>query len=272
MKGLGYRQAKIACWAVVAIAVMCLLCIMAFSIMDRSEEEKSLPAPPPAKSQSITPLDDTQKNVKLAETTPPVAEPNDSAPIVRQKLYYRPVPNVARLFNDSNYVHLAEAERVGIKPIESLRDAWRLRRPIVKIATNKDYVVDTLTHSVPFLVPEADQLLHDIGRTFNDSLKARGGGDYRIKVTSVLRTPDTIKKLRRRNRNAVDTSAHQFGTTFDISYLKFIEDSQRVPRTDSDLRGLLTEILADLHAQDRCYVKFERKQACFHITVRGRKD
>lgn len=271
MKGLGYRQAKIACWAVVALVVMALLGIMAFSVMDRSEEEKA-PAAPAVKSPSITPVSDTEKNVELAETTPPPCQENDSTPVVRQKLYYKPVPNVGRLFNDSNYVHLAEAARMGIKPIESLRDAWRLRRPIVKIATNQDYVLDTLTHSVPYLVPEADQLLHDIGRTFNDSLKARGGGDYRIKVTSVLRTPDTIKKLRRRNRNAVDTSAHQFGTTFDISYLKFIEDSRRVPRTDSDLRGLLTEILADLHAQGRCYVKFERKQACFHITVRGRKE
>ncbi|MCC8038009.1 MAG: DUF5715 family protein [Bacteroidales bacterium] len=271
MKGLGYRQAKIACWAVVALVVMALLGIMAFSIMDRSEEDKS-PETVPVKSQSITPLTRTERSVELAETPPSAGVVNDSVPVVRQKLYYKPVANVVRLFNDSNYVHLAEAERVGIKPIESLRDAWRLRRPVVYIESNKDFVVDTLTHSVPYLVPEAAQLLHDIGRTFNDSLQARGGGDYRIKVTSVLRTPDTIKKLRRRNRNAVDTSAHQFGTTFDISYLKFIEDSQRVPRTDSDLRGLLTEILADLHAQGRCYVKFERKQACFHITVRGRKE
>jgi uncharacterized protein YdiU (UPF0061 family) len=111
-------------------------------------------------------------------------------------------------------------------------------------------------------------LLKDIGMAFRDSLKARGGGNYRIKVTSVLRTPALVKQLRRRNRNAVDTSAHLFGTTFDISYLKFICDSIGVPRTQEDMKNLLGEVVEQMRQQERCFVKFERKQACYHITVR----
>ena len=84
----------------------------------------------------------------------------------------------------------------------------------------------------------------------------------------MLRTPRLIRRLRRRNGNAVDTSAHLFGTTFDISYAKFICDSTRVPRTQEDLKNLLGEVVADFRARGRCYVKFERKQACFHITAR----
>lgn len=188
------------------------------------------------------------------------------------RLSYRPVQGFSRVFNDSNYIQLQAAVALGLEPVGSLREAWRLRRPIVKVESCRYYFVDTLTHSLPFLVPEAEALLREIGRAFTDSLQARGGGDYRIKVTSVLRTPSTIARLRRRNRNAVDSSAHQYGTTFDISYMKFICDSRRVPRTQADLKGLLAEILADFRQKGRCYVKHERKQACFHITARHAGD
>lgn len=174
------------------------------------------------------------------------------------------------VFNDSNYVHLEEAERIGIHPIETLADVWRVRRPVCHIKSCREYVVDSLTHSLPYLVPEAADLLKEIGARFNDSLQARGGGSYRLKVTSVLRTKNGIKKLRRRNGNAVEASAHQFGTTFDISYAKFICDSVTVNRTQEDLKNLLGEVLKAIRDEGGCYVKYERKQACFHITARDR--
>lgn len=177
---------------------------------------------------------------------------------------------LGRVFNDSNYVHLEEAERIGIHPIETLADVWRVRRPVCHIKSCREYVVDSLTHSLPYLVPEAADLLKEIGARFNDSLQARGGGSYRLKVTSVLRTKNGIKKLRRRNGNAVEASAHQFGTTFDISYAKFICDSVTVNRTQEDLKNLLGEVLKAIRDEGGCYVKYERKQACFHITARDR--
>lgn len=176
--------------------------------------------------------------------------------------------SLGRVFNDSNYIHLDEAERLGIKPIESLADAWRLRRPVVRIRSCREYVVDSLTHSLPYLVPEAAELLRQVGARFNDSLAARGGGAYRLKVTSVLRTPHSVRRLRRSNGNAVEASAHQFATTFDISYAKFICDSSGVNRTQEDLKNLLAEVLKEMRDQGLCYVKYERKQGCFHITAR----
>ena len=89
-----------------------------------------------------------------------------------------------------------------------------------------------------------------------------------MKVTSVLRTKHGIKKLRRSNRNAVEASAHQYGTTFDISYAKFLCDSVTVNRTQEDLKNLLGEVLKAIRDEGKCYVKYERKQGCFHITVR----
>lgn len=194
----------------------------------------------------------------------------DSAPddnCIRMRI--KPIGPLRRVFNDSNYVQLEAANALGINPITTDADIWELQRPLVHIRSCREYYVDELSHSYPYLVPEAADLLADIGRAFNDSLAARGGGDYRIKVTSVLRTPLTVKKLRRVNHNAVEESTHSFGTTFDISYSKFICDSDTAThRTFEDLKNLLAEILHDLRAQGRCWVKFEYRQSCFHITAR----
>lgn len=172
-----------------------------------------------------------------------------------------------KVFNDSNYVQHAVAEKLGIKPIHSLYETYFTRRPVVRITTCEYYKVDSLTHSIPYLVPEAARLLTDIGRNFIDSLASRGADGYRIKVTSLLRTACSVKKLRRVNVNATDSSTHQFGTTFDLSYTDFCcLDSTRTIH-DGDLKNLLAEVLNDMRRANRCLVKFERKTGCFHITA-----
>lgn len=176
--------------------------------------------------------------------------------------------SLGRVFNDSNKFHIAVAEANGIQPVLTLRQAWEQAGRLERLQTCEVYYLDDLTHSLPYLVPKAHSLLKDIGLAFRDSLRARGGGYYRIKVTSVLRTPALVKRLRRRNRNAVDTSAHLYATTFDISYLKFICDTPSIPRTQEDMKNLLGEVIEDMRRRQRCYVKYERKQACYHITVR----
>lgn len=175
---------------------------------------------------------------------------------------------LGRVFRDSNHVHYPVAVANGIAPVATVDDLRTLRRPLVRIASCREYYVDNLAHSYPYLVPEAADLLSEIGARFNDSLEARGGGSYRIKVTSVLRTPATVKRLRRVNRNATDSSAHQFATTFDISYAKFICDSITTNRTQEDLKNLLAEVLFAIRGEGKCYIKHERRQGCFHITVR----
>lgn len=199
----------------------------------------------------------------------PYEEHLDSAPdegCVRLKL--RHIGPLRKALNDSNYLHLQAAEEIGTGLIENINDAWYLTQPLVEIKSCEEYFVDKLSHSYPYLVPQAADLLKEVGRRFNDSLEARGGGDYRMKVTSVLRTPSTVKRLRRVNRNATNTSAHQYGTTFDISYSRFICDSINVNRSFEDLKNLLGEILYDLREEGKCYVVFERKQSCFHVTAR----
>ena len=174
----------------------------------------------------------------------------------------------ARVFNDSNYRHLEYARAGGIKPFDDNISAWNSSEGLVKIESDEYLYIDSLTHSYPYLVPAAADLLEEIGQRFADSLDSRGGGAYRLKVTSLLRSPMTVGRLRRVNRNATAESAHRFGTTFDISYSKFIcDDSTGTRLTFEDLKNLLALIIYDLRKEGRCLVKHERKQACFHITA-----
>ena len=173
-----------------------------------------------------------------------------------------------KIFNDSNYRHLEHARAGGIVPLNDIQTAWEQCRGLVEVKSTQYLFIDSLSHSYPYLKPHAARLLEEIGRRFADSLSARGGGDYRLKVTSMLRSPLSVGKLRRVNRNATAESAHQYATTFDISYSKFICDNPAsTRRTFEDLKNLLAEIVYDMCSQGRCLVKHERKQACFHITA-----
>ena len=42
-------------------------------------------------------------------------------------------------------------------------------------------------------------------------------------------------------------------------YLRFLHDT---------LKWVLSEVLKDLRKQGRCHIKYEKRQGCFHITVR----
>ncbi len=190
----------------------------------------------------------------------------------RQRLQTsKKIHNHAIQFNDLNEDHLRYATRVGITPISSGRDIMAINKPLVKVEPSDELKIDNLTHSYPFLVEPAALLLHDIAAEFQRKLREQGGGDYRIKVTSLLRTQESVNRLKRRNVNSTQNSAHLYGTTFDISYVDFPEahfNTRKHP--ENDLKNLLAEVLLEMKEQGRCLVKFERKQGCFHITSTGK--
>ena len=180
-----------------------------------------------------------------------------------------------RTFGDLNEAHLNVAQAIGITPIASRKEAEHMKEKLQHIETNDLYVVDSLTHSIPYLIKGAAQLLDTIGNNFLDSLTAKGLNPNKIIVTSVLRTEDDVKRLRRRNGNASVNSAHFYGTTFDVGWKRFkkVEDEDGRPLQDvsSDtLKLVLSEVLRDLRKADKCYIKYELKQGCFHITTRGK--
>lgn len=210
-------------------------------------------------------------NIKTEVSSTIVSKPSQSEQTSSGEIRRIKVRNIGALqqvFNDSNYIQMDAAYKLGITPLAELSDYYFTKRPLIKVKTNENYQVDSLTHSLPFLVPEAAGLLNDIGRNFKDSLKNRGGDSYTIRVTSLLRTPETVGKLRQVNINATDSSTHLFGTTFDISYTNFNCQDANKQIYQGDLKNLLGEVLKDLRDQGRCFVKYEIKTACYHVTVR----
>lgn len=185
----------------------------------------------------------------------------------------RGVVSYKRSFPDLNDKHLEVAKAVGIRPLEDREEAESMKEKLTHITDNEFYVVDSLTHSIPYLVPRASALLDTIGSNFLDSLAAKGLNPNQMIVTSVLRTQSDVKRLRRRNGNASANSAHCFGATFDVSWKRFkkVEDEDGRPLQDvgSDtLKLVLSEVLRDLRQAEKCYIKYELKQGCFHITAR----
>ena len=185
----------------------------------------------------------------------------------------RGVVSYKRSFPDLNDKHLEVAKTVGIRPLEDREEAESMKEKLTHITDNEFYVVDSLTHSIPYLVPRASALLDTIGSNFLDSLAANGLHPNQVIVTSVLRTQSDVKRLRRRNGNASANSAHCFGATFDVSWKRFkkVEDEDGRPLQDvgSDtLKLVLSEVLRDLRQAEKCYIKYELKQGCFHITAR----
>lgn len=185
----------------------------------------------------------------------------------------RGVVSYKRSFPDLNDKHLEVAKAVGIRPLEDREEAESMKEKLTYITDNEFYVVDSLAHSIPYLVPRASALLDTIGSNFLDSLAAKGLNPNQVIVTSVLRTQSDVKRLRRRNGNASANSAHCFGATFDVSWKRFkkVEDENGRPLQDvgSDtLKLVLSEVLRDLRQAEKCYIKYELKQGCFHITAR----
>lgn len=184
------------------------------------------------------------------------------------------VPNFKDAFPDVNDVQLATAQKLGLhKRVKNRTEADSLKDQLIYIGDSPYYRVEKLNQSVPYLTPRAARLLEQIGRAFMDSCMAKGVGMHQIVVTSVLRTQEDVDRLRKFNANASENSCHFFGTTFDIGYNKY--DRINNPTAEEKptewgvkLKQILAEVLFDQRKQGTCYIKYEVKKPCFHITAR----
>ena len=174
-------------------------------------------------------------------------------------------------FNDLQSKQHEVASAIGLsRPPKDRADAASMRKSLVEIKTNDNYIVDSLTHSVPYLIPSAKRELDAIGAEWADILSRNGLPHYRFYVTSVLRTQEDIKYLQRSgNINSVTQSCHCYGTTFDLAYMRY----DKVSRThaymhEDNLKLVLGQVLLNHQRAGKIFVKYEWKQSCFHITVR----
>lgn len=197
----------------------------------------------------------------------------DTSMVMNNPHNIKGVISYKRSFPDLNDIHLESAKRLGVQPVDSREEADEMVGRLEELGTCEVYRLDSLTHSIPYLVPQANALLHKIGQNFLDSLQAKGLNPNKIVVTSVLRTQHDVKRLRRGNLNASANSAHCYGTTFDVSWKRFekVPHPEGRPMQDVNrdtLKLVLSEVLRDLRQGGQCHVKYELKQGCFHITAK----
>lgn len=172
-------------------------------------------------------------------------------------------------FNDRQSRQMKAARKVGLPEVPASReDVNSILDQLEKVKNCRAYSLAPMGHSVPYLRPNAKAALDQIGNAFRDSLKSKGLPEYRIVVTSILRTKADVERLQKSNTNATSNSCHCYATTFDISYAQFERITPGAPLSNAELKAVLGEVLLEQRRAGKIYVKYELGQPCFHITSR----
>ena len=169
-----------------------------------------------------------------------------------------------KLSKDLIAKHLSAAKISGVGVLKDLSaiSSKTKSETLIEVEPDKGYVIGNMTHSYPYLTPEALLTLRTIGASFH---KASGDNSY-FTVSSLTRTEHTQKKLRKRNSNAAKgVSTHCYGVSFDISYIRY----NGVREWSYERTKALEGVLAAMQKSGKIYVLKERNQSCFHITVRS---
>lgn len=206
----------------------------------------------------------------------------------------------ALLRRSVNAAHVETGRRLGVEPVAARDDVLGEARSagLVRIDENAYYWVADLTHSVPYVTPDAAAVLDTIGVRFQAKLAAYGLPPYKYHISSVLRTAEDQARLRRTNVNAAaGVSSHEFGTTFDIQFRRYRyggdpvaelwepafpylttefaadlaafyeETTERYP---SRFLSLMAETLIELENEGLLITVMEMRQPVFHTTVARR--
>lgn len=181
------------------------------------------------------------------------------APLILAKSKGKPL-------RDYNHKHVSTAKKIGVG---SLKDTSALNKMVkekrlISVIPDKGYLLSDMTHSYPFLTEDALLALRKIGASFYEA----SGDKSAFTVSSLARTEDTQKKLRKRNANATKSeSSHCYGVSFDISYIRY----NGVRAWNYEHTKALEGVLATMQKNGEILVLKERNQSCFHITVLNRK-
>lgn len=159
--------------------------------------------------------------------------------------------------------HLFAGESNGFGLIESESHFEKLiaEQKLVLVNHGAGYEVMKLTHSHPYITPYSKVVLEELGLAFQTQTNT----DSFFTITSVTRTPEQQKNLRKRNRNATSgESSHSYGVSFDISYIRFNGKKGGNNAAQKELEKILNEF----QKSDKILYIKEKRQSCYHITVR----
>lgn len=234
------------------------------------------PPPPPPPPPPMTAADSAALRARLAAR-------GDSVRAAFGRARALGAREVAELRQDKNAEQIATAQRLGIR-VGGEGNRERLVREGRLVALGDStawWILRGMDHSVPYVTPDARAMLEQLGRRFHARLDGLGLPRYRMKVTSALRTDETQAELRRINSYASQTvSAHEFGTTVDVSHERFAApaglaggelEAELLDDVGKEhakvLQAELGRALAGMRDAGALHVMMENKQPVYHMTV-----
>lgn len=159
--------------------------------------------------------------------------------------------------------HVFEAQSFHIPLIESnaQMDSLILANQLIPVPEEGEgYKIQKLVHSRAFLNQQAYLVLKEITSQFLQETNTT------LSISSLTRTSESQKKLSRVNSNATKGhSSHSYGASFDISYSKY---GDKIGRNYAKEK-IVQQILDQMVENGKIYYIKERRQPCFHVTVRN---
>lgn len=182
----------------------------------------------------------------------------------RQSIY-------SRKLKDMLPDYIARSSAAGIAKSSNKRELVKkaVRGDVFRIRNGQGYSIEDLSHSYPYLTKDGKAVIKEMGRRFRKKISHTSlrGSDF--KVTSMTRTSEITRKLRKSNSNASENSPHFHGNAFDISYVRF--SARKWFITDCDkyyLKEALAEVIWQMREEKLCWATYEINQGCFHIVAR----
>ena len=156
---------------------LCAATLGALTLVRYTSHPAGTVAAPPQAADTLTLSPDTTPMAQPAPAEPVPAETPTVAPEPAPKPAPRPseavfrphpirsVPSYERAFPDGQEVQYGAARRWGVSPVADRQEAERRKSELVYIGSDPFFDIDPhMRSSIPYLVPRASTLLHDIGR------------------------------------------------------------------------------------------------------------
>jgi hypothetical protein len=178
--------------------------------------------------------------------------------------------------NDELNSYINDSKSKGINPqknIDKLDKVISNNEIVLVPDASWSYVVRKSPNSYRYLTPEAYKLLLNICHEFMNLKSQTSLWNLRPAITSMLRTIDSIANIK--NKSKSKKSSHLHGTTFDISYVTFYDESTKEAKLQINELNYLKELLACVVENHRisgkCYKTFEQgtQSHCIHIVCRS---
>ena len=116
-----------------------------------------------------------------------------------------------------------------------------------------------------FLFPEAKQMLTEITKSFQESLRQQSLPKHKLRVTSMIRSKSAQKRLTKSDL----PTPYGYGYTFSISHHHFFKIN--LVRDDIDgqiLKDTFEKVLIQKRANNKIFVYSDKESSFFTITLR----